>query len=517
MRIYAHVLLLLFIFLFTGCGSGSSEDQSLLGNSFLSGQGSLNGDTSGLPGPNGIVGPGTGVPVIIGPGGGEPITGTLTAISLSSTTINLQVGATQTLIVTGQFGTEQSVTLPGNTNASVSYVVTDPAVASVSGSGLVTALAVGATQVVVTVVSDGATFTATAELVVTSAGGIPPIAFILVSNPTPNGSGGSVSSIAVAPDGSLTVVDDNPSVNRPLGIAATPSGDFGYAANFFSFGGMGTDISVFAVDLVTGLLTFNGPSVPTNQGGSQRVVVDPTGRFLYVTDATLQLAGFLIGNDGSLTPNPAAVTFDSGAGGFTSLPIFNLAGDRMFIPDTGDDSVVVLSVDTLDGALALFGPEIPAGPTPRNVTLSQDGNFLYVSNDGDEVRSFSGASSGNLGQIDFATVDPGPGPMAVHPTLPVLYVAGGSDTVQTIPLEPSGGLGLPGASLPTGNRPTTILIDESGSFAYVLCRGNSQVTEAAISAYSIDATTGQLTFLQDYEFSELSFPSAAVIVSSLAP
>ena len=311
------------------------------------------------------------------------------------------------------------------------------------------------------------------------------------------------------------MVDDNSSVNRALGIAATPSGDFVYGGSFFGFGGMGSDISVFSVDRGTGLLTFNPPPVLALLGGVQKLVIDPTGNYLYVREFGAPLSGFVIGGDGSLTPNPAVMNFDSGAGGST-IPVFNAVGDRMYLADAGDDSIVTLIVSTLDGGLTSFGPEVPAGMSPRNLALGADGNYLYVSNTDNEVRSFGGADTGNLVQTDFATVDPGPGPMAVHPTLPVLYVAGGSDTVQALPLEPLGGLGLPGAPLPTGNRPTTVLVEPNGRFAYVVCRGNSPSTRAAISAYAIDATTGQLTFLQDYEFSELSFPSGAVIVSSLS-
>ncbi len=507
---YRRILfILLALVTIAGCGGSGAGSDGNGGFSGLSAFG-VNGGASfpGVTGPN--VGPGTGSPIVFGPDRRDVV---LTEITVAPPSLTLAIGGTATLTVTGTTEADGIVPLPGDTTAVVTFELNDPLVASVSQSGLVTAIAVGATQVTVTVVNGGVTFTETVEVFVTP-GGLTALAYILVSNPTPNGSGGSMSSIAVAPDGTLSVVDDNSSVNRVLGIAATPSGDFVYAGSFFGFGGMGSDISIFSVNRSTGFLTFLPPPVLAILAGVQKMVIDPTGRFLYVREFTAPLSGFVIGNDGSLTPNPAVLNFDSGAGGST-IPVFNAVGDRMYLADAGDDSIVTLIVSTLDGGLTSFGPEVPAGNSPRNLALGADGNFLYVSNADAEVRSFSGADSGNLLQVDFATVDPNPGPMAVHPTLPILYVAGTSDTVQAVPLEPLGGLGLPAAPLPTGNRPTTVLVAPGGNFLYVVCRGNSPGTPSAISAYSINGTTGQLTFLQDYEFSELSFPSDAVIVPSV--
>lgn len=513
--------MLLSVFL-TGCGGDSSDVSggANLSDGFspLYGSGELRNTGNGATIVNGgpvNVSPGTGQPVVFNPNpgaGGEVI---FTEIRIDPNPAAVAVGSTVQLVTTGVSNTSVNVALPGQTNATVSYAVAAPTVATVSSTGLVSGVSAGSTSITVTVVNHGETFTATVPVVVTATGGGgQSIAFLLVSNPTPNGSGGSITSIAVAPDGTLSVADNDTSVNRPLSIALTPSRQIVYTLNFFGFGGNGGDFSVFSPSASTGQLTFLGADLD-NQTSPQKMVIHPSGRFAYVTDFFGEVFGYLIGSDGRLTPNPAVTNLDTGSRGVT-LPTFNASGTRMYVPDGSDDTLTIFDVDTATGALSFRNPDFPvgAGSAPVFSVLDSSGNFLYVANNGnDTITSYAIDSNGDLTLVHTEPTSPAPESLAVHPALPVLYAgSSGASTVASFALNGTGGVTAFGTPQPSGVTPTTILVEPSGRFVYAICRGNTPAARSLISAYTVNPSDGSLTFVRDYPFAELSFASGGVLL-----
>jgi 6-phosphogluconolactonase (cycloisomerase 2 family) len=312
-------------------------------------------------------------------------------------------------------------------------------------------------------------------------------------------------------------VDDDPSVNRPLAIAVSPSQDLVYAVNIFNFQITTPGVSVFSVDRANGDLTFLPPVAPSVVASPQTMVIDPSGRFAYLTSFFGEINGYVIAADGSLTANPAVTELDTTDDRGLQTPTFNLTGNVLYVTDRGDDSITVFDVNTTDGSLSFRHADLPtqAGDRPIASALSVDGNFLYVSNSlGDSVSSYGNAAVGDLTLAFNVAAQDGPQPLAVHPSLPVLYVASGSRRIQSFTTGGDGSLTPLGTILPTGLTPASVLVAPSGQYVYVVCRGNTPGTQPSIDAFTVDSTTGALSALASFEFPELSFPSGAVIVSA---
>lgn len=506
------LILALFLGLFIpGCGGdGDSTESAARAGYLLPGSSGAGGFNDNGGGSNMPFSPGTGVPVVFTPGVNDV---SLAAIEVAPNPAAVAVGASVQLVTTGlTTGDSSPVPLPGQTSASVAYTVTDPAVATVSSGGLISGVNPGTTTVSVTVVNGGQTFTANVPVQVTASMAGQSIAYMLVSNPTPNGSGGSLTSIAVAADGTLSVIDNNTSVNRPLGMAMTPSGAFAYTANIFGFGPTAEDFSVFSVDAGSGLLSFLGTDDSVS-ASPQKLVVDPSGRFLYCMDFFGEIFGYQIGNDGRLTPNPDVTPIDLADPGIT-IPLFNAAGDRLYVAGYQNANIVVLDVAPATGALSVRNPGVlvAAGARTNALVFNPDESFLFVcDNLTNLVASFSVDANGDLSAAQTITASGTPLALGFHPTLPVLYVAL-QGTISPYQVDASGAMTIFGSPQPTGVNPTTLLLDPTNRFLYAVCRGTTPSPGSLISAYSVDPDDGSLTFVQDYPFPELSYASGAVML-----
>ncbi len=337
------------------------------------------------------------------------------------------------------------------------------------------------------------------------------LAYIYVSNPTPNGGGGTVTSVAVALDGTLSVVVNEPNVGRPLGIATTPDKRFLYTVNV-----LGLTLVSYSVDQVTGLISRIGEELDVLVS-PQTMAVDPTQRFAYVCHAFGTYTSYLVGANGALSDNPNSPPITTAGFGQSGVPVFNASGNRLYAVNSNLDSITVLAVDETTGQLSFLDPDAPATPTdpgdrPWASVLSRDGNFLYVANYGsDSISSYAFGTNGELVQVSKIAIDDlEPLTLSLHPTLPVLYAAGDGPVnvggnVYSFSTQTDGSLTEFGTPVPVAQNPKTALVDHTGSFAYVVARTDQ------IDAYRI-GTDGALTVLDSYNFFELSFPSGAVIV-----
>lgn len=422
----------------------------------------------------------------------------LQSIAITPATVNLNPAGTQALTATGSFSND---TMANITNT-VTWSSGNPAVATVSATGVVTAVAVGSTQI--TASRDGVMAMATVN--VTVAGGNP-IAYILITNPTPNGGGGSITSLAVAQDGTLSVLEDEPNTGRPQGIATNIAGTRVYTANALT-----DTLAHFNLDLLTGLLDMNGANIPAPANSPQRLVVDPTEKFVFVSHFFGQMESYTIGTDGRLTLN----AFPAISADFRGPDLeFNSTGTRLYVPTTSDDTITVFNVNQTTGELTFLSPGMPHFPvdagdqTPADCLLSTDGNRLFVcNNDTANIRNYPlGVNDEPLnGGPSFAT-DPGPNRLARNRFLSsVIYVACAS-SIQAVSVAPNGTMSALGAALPINGSCRRILLTQDGNFLY------SVASNEMIDAFAVSAT-GELTFIQTYNFSELSFPADAALIDT---
>lgn len=338
-----------------------------------------------------------------------------------------------------------------------------------------------------------------------------PISFLLFADPTPNGGGGSVVSVAVFSDGFLSVVDDEANGGRPLGVDVAPNQDFLYTSN------AGNETIVpFIVDRLTGGVLPNGNPISADLGASldavQRIFVHPSGNFAYATHFNSAVSSYLLAVDGTISENLASPPIDQ-HGRFTRFT-FGANGDRIYAVDGDLGTITIFTVNLTNGILDYLTPPpnefFPSGLlSPSDSVLSRDGDFLYVSDsEGDVIQTYTIDINGGLVPATSVATDEGPGFLALHPTLPVLYSANSANSINIFTTGAGGVLAPLGASVSTVPGVRQILVDPSGEFLF------AYETEGEIYAYAVGAT-GELTFLNSYDFFELTSPRDAKIVPAL--
>jgi 6-phosphogluconolactonase len=134
-------------------------------------------------------------------------------------------------------------------------------------------------------------------------------------------------------------------------------------------------VDSFSIDPTSGNLTFI--SATATDGGAG-VVVDPSGRFVYV--AGLGIDAYTISNTGVLTPI-SEVYADVGE---PNAVVVDPSGRFLYAANNTTNDVSAFAIDYNTGSLTpLRGSPFPAGSGPRSMTLDASGSFAYVANAGD--------------------------------------------------------------------------------------------------------------------------------------
>ncbi len=271
----------------------------------------------------------------------------------------------------------------------------------------------------------------------------------------------------------------------------------------------GNDVAAYRIDASTGALTSIG-SFPT---GSLPVSIalDPAGNFAYVANDGGGVSAYRIdAATGALAPvagSPFA------AGSYPMSVTINPTGTFAYVANNGDGTVSVYRIDPTTGALAQIpGSPFAAGPAPYAVTINPAGTFAYVANDVNTVSVCSiDAASGALTLV--GTIASGIGPVesvAVTPGGTFAYaVGGGSSAVSAFTIDATTGLltAITGSPFAAATSPNAVTVNPAGTFAYVANGASND-----ISAYSIDAPTGVLvpvgTFAAGSDPSEIAINPA---------
>jgi 6-phosphogluconolactonase len=274
-------------------------------------------------------------------------------------------------------------------------------------------------------------------------------------------------------------------------------------------------ISVYRVDQESGALTQIQDS-PYPSGGRNPVaeVASPNGADLYVVnhdDNTI--VEFAIGTDGKLYPQHTYQT----AGTEPNAIAINAAGTLLFVVDTyeatysdanpGPGAVNVFPINS-DGSLGtnVTNGSLPYWPVefaPTSVTVTANGNFVYVTNANTNapstapdfgrgtVEAFAVGSGGALTPVYSTTPLPyagvQPSASASDPTSRFLYVTdAASNELYAYTIATDGSLNpLINGPFATGVFPDGITIAPSGTYLYV-----SNYNSNTISAYTLTQSTG---------------------------
>jgi 6-phosphogluconolactonase (cycloisomerase 2 family) len=252
-----------------------------------------------------------------------------------------------------------------------------------------------------------------------------------------------------------------------------------------------------------GTLTLTSPSALTIGAMNDNYwgVVDPYGRFLYVSDDGLSggpstIFGFKISQtDGTLTPIQGAAPFtDTNLSGPESL-VIDQSGTYLYAVNSVTSTISIYTIDqtatATSGALTpLAGqPTVPTGPTPESAALHPSGAFVYVANQG---TGSAGTGSVSAYSIDTTSTDPTAGQLTALSNSP-FAIASATDVFN-------------------------VLVDPSGKFLYALDAGpfpgNGQVYSYNLSSGVIGTAVGSPAATGSIPFSFAIDPTGVLLASA---
>ena len=312
-------------------------------------------------------------------------------------------------------------------------------------------------------------------------------------------------------------VDNVDGLQGASSVAVAPDGKHVYATGFFD-----NAVSVFAREGGTGKLTFVEAITNTDIGGdglsqANKIIVSPDNKHVYAVSAadnTLVLFNRDV-STGKLTVTSLLkdeVHGGSGLGGASDIAI---SPDRTRVYVTGalDNAISVFARDVNAGTLSFLGLHIDGhnqvtglkGAT--SVAVSQDGAFIYVASTTDNaiVVFTRNPTVGELGYVatyrnnETITGLNGAYDLLVTPDNKQLYVVSNSDNslvvfnrdigtgqLSFVKVYKDGVDGIDGLA---GVR--AITMNPNGTEVYT-----ASVSDSAITVFSRDTTTGELTFTQ---------------------
>jgi 6-phosphogluconolactonase (cycloisomerase 2 family) len=295
----------------------------------------------------------------------------------------------------------------------------------------------------------------------------------------------------------------------PQSIAVDPAGKFAYVADAGCNGGAGGYVSMYTIDPTTGALASTGPPVPTNDGFTDSVTVDPSGKFAYVTssgdvwdiDFGSIVTYSINPTTGALTPTTGGLigTGVNGTPGYFNSMAFDPSGKFAYAADGGafpedvfggSSSVSMYTVNSTTGALTSFGM-IATESGPNSVALDPTGKFAYVANfNSNDVSMYTiDATTGALASIGTIAAGTQPVSYVEDPVGNFAYVANaGSNDLSMYTINATTGALTSMGTISAGVVPISVVVDPSGKFAYAVNFNSND-----ISMYTINATTGALT------------------------
>ena len=278
-------------------------------------------------------------------------------------------------------------------------------------------------------------------------------------------------------NGALVSVDIALAQENVRFVAIHPSNRFAYAVD------RGVDmVFTYQIDPSTGRLTDR---VEVATGQSPQVIrVHPSGNFAYVTnsiDGTVSIYDVDAGT-GALTSNPAGpVTVGAEPSGI----IIDPTGRILFVESA--DGVRSYSIDA-SGALSSIST-VPIAATLNDVGLAPSGRFLYAAAADGTVSMHAISATGDVGPGTVFTVGGiGEQTIYVEPKGRFAYVTNrGDNRVAAFGLHPQTGDLIPAGAVIVAD-PGSVAMGPTGEYLYA-----SSQDDHTVFVYRVDQNTGALS------------------------
>jgi 6-phosphogluconolactonase len=298
--------------------------------------------------------------------------------------------------------------------------------------------------------------------------------------------GNTVVPYKLGTDGKLTKQTSTSTGNYPSGIGVDASHTHLYVANAEPSSNNGT-VSQFTIGADGNLTDFTPPTVPA---GFRSMPLAVNGSFVYVLNEDATLSQYAISASGGLTAlAPATVPTDPAA----STILFS--GSTAYVLNYKASSTISLFTVAANGALTTLGSPVAAGSWANSMAIN--GSHAYVPSSRDNaIYEYSIGAGGSLTPIGSYTMT---GPVTITTATTsggaFAYVTATDYNIYQLKIGADGTLaGMTPASVSTtnGNPADAITVDPTGRFFYA--SGTLGGNYGWVSLFSIDASTGQLTF-----------------------
>lgn len=318
------------------------------------------------------------------------------------------------------------------------------------------------------------------------------------------------------PKGVLGLISNSTQTRKlPEGITITPNGKYAYVVNTGAYTASNTanTISMYAVKSNGALSPLTTKTVSTTNLISHKIVVTPNGKYAYVTNDLGTVSMYSINNNTgvlSLLEPVASVNAASGADEIT----ISSNGNFVYVSNTDDRSISMYTISS-NGALTPTTPaKINVNATPKGIAVTPNGKYLYVigSNNNIVLMYSIDNSTGTLSPLKPASVSAGEGAnrIAVTPNGNYAYVTNSIDgTISMYGVSATGILSaLPSSPLSLNNgggEPTGITVSPNGNYAYAISNYGNQIFMFSISS------NGTLVAFSNKTISTSSFPQQLIV------
>ena len=281
----------------------------------------------------------------------------------------------------------------------------------------------------------------------------------------------------------------------PSALAVNPANTFLYVGSedgLIYLYGINSDGSLTLENNGTGVASINVVSLQVDSTGGWLLVASPGA----LQTAVPTLTAFSINpTTGLLTAaTPGAITLNGGVGTATQLVMTsnNASNDAYAYVSLGTAGVEVVTFSSTDGTLTDSGNLATKGGQDADVGLAMnpDAGYLFATETGiSSLRVLAIGASGSLTEVagsPFATGQ-GPSSVLVDATGSYVYVTNRTaNTISAFVLTNSGSLTpVTGSPFTTGTTPVAMAEDNSKTYIAVVCAGGAP----DMQVFTLDATT----------------------------
>jgi 6-phosphogluconolactonase (cycloisomerase 2 family) len=323
--------------------------------------------------------------VRVDPSGKFVFVGNATSYDVSGYTVNSTTGALTTLSV-GAVRARKTPAAMAVSSGTTAITYTPSFVFVADFAGGVPVLSVNSTTGALTTVPGSPFGSGTPRAIAVSASGN----FVYTANSDGTSTVGEYKLNTTT--GALTSVGTIATGTGPYGVAVDPSNRFVYAVGIDTNG-----VYAYSINSSTGALTaIPGSPFTTDVVAPGSVTVDPTGRFVMVGEACCaNSAGISVYNinpkTGSLTAVAGSPFLPPTGDSEPSSVVVDPTGRYVYVANGGSfgtSGVTAYSIAAATGKLTLVGTELPGGTAPWAIAADVTGSYLYMTNNDATINGY---------------------------------------------------------------------------------------------------------------------------------